>query len=295
MQKICIDARLYGIKDTGPGRYTENLIANLPDDPNYKIVLIVSPDTYSDPKLAKFDKFVAHLHPYSILSQQEMLMLMWKIKPDLLHSTHFTIPVFWHGKIVVTIHDLIKHYSRGSNTTTRDPLFYWLKYFGYLYVVWMAVHRSSHIITPSQYWKDELVRRYHIPESKVSVTYEGVSNAFLQNPLPTRNIIPARPYVIYTGNLYPHKNVPILIDAINRLSGKVILVIVCARSVFENYLPPSPHVKYLGRVSDDDLINLYQKSMAFIFPSLIEGFGLPGLEAMACGTPVIAATKSNRS
>jgi len=98
------------------------------------------------------------------------------------------------------------------------------------------------------------------------------------------------PYVVYTGNLYPHKNIPVLIRAVEL--AKVNLAIVCARSVFADRLPVSPRVHFLGRLTDAELVALYKKALAFVFPSLIEGFGLPGLEAMAAGLPVIAARAS---
>ena len=96
--------------------------------------------------------------------------------------------------------------------------------------------------------------------------------------------------IVYTGNLYPHKNIPILIGAVERL--KINLKIICARSVFEKRLPKSKYVEFLGRLTDQKMIDVYKKSHAFVFPSLIEGFGLPGLEAMAVGLPVIAANAS---
>jgi len=98
------------------------------------------------------------------------------------------------------------------------------------------------------------------------------------------------PFVVYTGNLYPHKNIKVLIAAVEKL--KLNLAIVCARSVFEYRLPKSEFVHYLGRLSDPDLVGIYKQAVAFVFPSLIEGFGLPGLEAMAVGLPVIAADAS---
>ena len=106
-----------------------------------------------------------------------MLGLLFKINPDLLHVPHFTIPVFWWGKMVVTIHDLIKHLSKGTATTTRHPFIYWIKYIQYLFIVWFAVHRANHIIVPAQYWKDIIVEKYQLNGSKVSVTYEGVSDS----------------------------------------------------------------------------------------------------------------------
>ena len=98
MAKILIDARLWGTHDTGPGRYTENLIANLPDQ-KHSVEIITSRSNFKNPQLAKFSrKYPAKFHPYSLLSQFEMLLILLKSRPDLLHSTHFTVPVLWPGK-----------------------------------------------------------------------------------------------------------------------------------------------------------------------------------------------------
>lgn len=99
-----------------------------------------------------------------------------------------------------------------------------------------------------------------------------------------------KPYLIYVGNLYPHKNISILIRAAETL--RVNLAIVCTRSVFADRIGKSKYVHFLGSVSDTELKKLYAESVAFVFPSLIEGFGLPGLEAMASNCPVIAARAS---
>ncbi len=285
--KICIDARMWGIKHTGIGRYVENLIDNLPGE----AVLIVPPDLKNELKLAKFTKYYARFHPYSLLSQLEMLWILSFIRPDVLHVPHFTIPVFWPGKMVVTIHDLIKHMSKGRDTTTHNPIFYWPKYFGYLAIVWLAVHRARHIIVPAKYWKSILVKKYHLNPAKISVTYEGVTKPFTGDSFkesPFKSI--PKPFIVYTGNLYPHKNIPVLIRAVEL--AKIDLKVVCARSVFEKRLPISSRVQYLGRLTDEQLVDLYHRALAFVFPSLIEGFGLPGLEAMAAGLPVIAARAS---
>src|SRR3972149_3816442 len=147
--KICIDARFWGVQHTGIGRYVENLIDNLPTDPHINVILIVHPDQADESKLARFTKYYARFHPYSVFSQLEMLWLLIQIRPDLLHVPHFTIPLLWPGKMVITIHDLIKHLSRGRETTTRNPLVYGLKYLGYLAVVWIAIQRATRILVPA--------------------------------------------------------------------------------------------------------------------------------------------------
>lgn len=170
MNKICIDARMWGIKHTGIGRYVENLIDNLPE----KVILIVHPDQENEPKLAKFKKYLARRHPYSLASQFEMLGILNNIKADLVHFPHFFVPIFWRGKYVVTIHDLIKHYSADLSSTTRNPLIYLIKQVGYRISVWNAVTFAKAIIVPANYWKDEISKRFNIDRDKIFVTYEGV-------------------------------------------------------------------------------------------------------------------------
>ena len=171
---ICIDARMWGVKHTGIGRYVEELVDNLPGE----VVLIVHPEVKDEPKLARFKKYYAHHHPYSFLAQFEMTWLLLQIKPNLLHVPHFTVPVFWWGKLVVTIHDLIKHYSKGADTTTKNLGLYWFKYYLYLFIVWFAVHRADHVIVPAQYWKAILISKYKLDTNKIAVTYEAVSSIY---------------------------------------------------------------------------------------------------------------------
>jgi glycosyltransferase involved in cell wall biosynthesis len=298
MKKICIDARFWGIANTGIGRYVENLIENLPASSEINVSLIISPADIQEPKLAKFPKFVARRHPYTILSQFEMFKLWFQIRPDLIHVTHSSIPVFWPGKMVVTFHDLIRHISKGRDSTTRNYSFYRLKYLGYIFVDWVAMWRAAKIIVPAYYWKRELIKKYHLPENKIMVTYEGV-NPDIKKSAEKKQFGMKKPFVVYTGNLYPHKNIPVLLSAVKLLGGQVSLALVGARSVFtdkaKNMISRfqiSDYVHLLGRLTDKELSQLYSQASAFVFPSLIEGFGLTGLEAMAVGLPVIAANSS---
>ena len=174
MNKICIDARFWGIKHTGIGRYVENLIDNLSGD----VILIVHPELEHEPKLQRFTKYYSKYHPYSVLAQFEMLILLIKIKPGLVHFPHFSVPLLWRGKFVVTIHDLIKHYSANLSSTTRNPLVYLAKQIGYRISVWNAIKFSQKIIVPADYWKKEIVKKFNVDADKIAVTYEGVSDNF---------------------------------------------------------------------------------------------------------------------
>ena len=176
MKVICIDARFWGIKDTGIGRYTENLIDHLPFDQNVKLVLLVSPQTALEPKLTRYSKYIIYHHPYTLRSLIETHLALFKINPNLFHATNLSVPVLWPGKIVVTIHDLIKDYSRGLANTTRHPAVYWFKYLEYLILVRLAILRASHIIVPANYWKEILIKKYHLHPERISVTYEGAFN-----------------------------------------------------------------------------------------------------------------------
>ena len=141
-----------GVKHTGIGRYVENLIDNLPGE---AVLIVPGPQ-----KRAQTGQ-VHHITPVSTPTHSSP---NWKCVDIIFYQTrrsaraHFTIPVFWPGKMVVTIHDLIKHMSKGRDTTTHNPIFYWPKYFGYLAIVWLAVHRARHIIVPAKYWKSILVK-----------------------------------------------------------------------------------------------------------------------------------------
>lgn len=284
---ICIDARFFGISHTGIGRYVENLIVNLPKSDEYKIVLIVDKKNLNNPIIKDFERYPANFHPYTVASFFEMHLLLLRINPDLLHVPHLTVPFFWPGKIVITIHDLIKHYSRGVDSSTKNFVIYWIKYLQYLIMSFISIVRSNHIIVPSKYWKDILIDKFPINKDKITVTYEGVGEIFLN----TKNISNSHNnYLVYTGNIYPHKNVSTLIKASESL--QIPLKIICSRSVFESRLPKSKYVEFLGNLTDEDVIKQYQSALAFVFPSLYEGFGLPGLEAMSVGLPVISSNST---
>jgi len=311
--KIGIDCRLFGPKDTGIGRYVQNLVKELLlINPKIEFVLFVRRSFFQEnfhldlSKLSSHIKFVnADLPHYSWREQLFFPKIIAKEKVDLMHFTHFNVPIFYRGLFVVTIHDLIKHFFSGPSTTTRSYLLYWLKRLGYFLVFRKAVFKSRLIFAPSNFVKQQLIEQYNLPSSKVEVTYEGVNQFLNKVGQKTSNKVlekyqVKKPYILYVGNIYPHKNLDNLLTAIGILNKKigftVELVVICARNVFSQRLSKKVaqkglknFVKITGYVSDEDLFLFYRNASCFVFPTLSEGFGLPGLEAMSLSCPVVCS------
>lgn len=173
--KILIDARLYGPKDTGIGRYTQKLVDNLSqiDSKNHYLILFRHGD-YESLNLPKnFIKILADFRHYSFSEQFKLPFLLYKLKPDIVHFPHFNVPLFYFGKYIVTIHDLIMHKFKGGEATTRAFPVREIWRLGYYIVFAKAVYGSTKIIVPSNTVKNELLDYYKIKKEKVEVTYEG--------------------------------------------------------------------------------------------------------------------------
>ena len=300
---VAIDARLWGIKHTGPGRYTENLVRQLLRlGPKLNFHLLVSREDAKE-IAAQFEKIpstpIGARH-YSVSEQLLLPLVLLKVRPKLLHVPHFNIPLFWPGKLVVTIHDLITHQFRGQDETTLPLPIYWVKYVVHRLLMRVAVKRASAVIVPTQWVKSQVVETYHLDKNKVFSTPEGVSPLFFAKPpTPQKEYLREKyhlpeVYLIYTGNAYKHKNLERLLQAIKE--ANINLVFVCSRSVFRSRFEEKVKkanaqslIYFLGQVPDSDLRELYRFSLGFITASLSEGFGLPALEAMAAGTVVLSS------
>lgn len=303
MRHIIIDARLYGSKHTGIGRYTKNLLialTKLPDFKKYKFTLIIYKNLEYEIKKDLSDNFnyvSTNIQHYSLKEQLFLPFLIYKLKPDLVHFTHFNKPIFYFNKSVVTIHDLIKHFSKGKDTTTKNQFLYQIKYFFYLVLTRIVIIKNQ-IIVPSNYWRDFLIKKYNLKKSHVITTYEAVDPIFLANAKNEIIIKNPQNYLVYTGNLYPHKNIIVVLKALQKLSD-IKLKIICARDFFSekllkqiNHLHLKKQVEFLGYLDDQQFKEVYKNALALIHPSLMEGFSLTGLEAMALNCPVVSSNSS---
>lgn len=316
--KILIDGRLWGLENAGLGRYSLNLIkelAKIDKDNNYIILLRKKYfDRLKFPE--NWKKVLAEFRHYSFLEQTALPKIISSENPDIVHFLHFNVPILYKKPYVVTIHDILMHKQVGFEATTLNPLLYLVKRIGYRIVFDSAVKNALRIIVPSNTIKKELTdfyggktnSTYLLDENKVKVTYEGVdpiSPIRLCSGLRGASEILAkyeidRPYFIYAGNAYPHKNLKRAIEAFTFFnkdrSKKVLFLIASARKFFVNKLDKVINelkakdcVKLLGFVPDEDLWALYENSIGFLYPSLSEGFGLQGLEAMKAKTLVLAS------
>lgn len=303
--RIGIDARFFGPLETGIGRYVERLVTHLATiDQRNEYVLFLRRRGYDwwQPPNKRWRKILADHHWYGFAEQRLMPGIFRRQHLDLLHVPHFNVPLLTRQPFVVTVHDLILDEFPTERATTLEPLLFALKFRAYQTVVRHAIRNSRAIITVSKHSRDRLVERFGVPASKVTVTYESVDP--LPEPVPFESLAERgirRPYLLHVGNTYPHKNLERLVTAFQLLRRRSIetqLVLVGKEDYFSRRLKLDLErqgitgVVFFGFASDQELAALYQHAQAYIFPSLSEGFGLPGLEAMQAGVPVFAARAS---
>ena len=225
-----------------------------------------------------------------------MPLVLYRLKADLVHFLAPYIPLLYLGSHITTVHDLT---LLDFKNIRRFKLVYELKYQISRLVFFRGLKSSKVLIAPSNFTKQQLIKRFHLATEKVVVV---PGSAELTKLTPGHYKGSKEPFLLYVGNAYPYKNLPRLIRAVaiicqNRPEFKLVLVgqddwfySNLRRQVAKSNL--KKNVVFTGFVSDIKLISLYQRAKLFVFPSLSEGFGLPGLEAMAYGVPVLAAQAS---
>jgi glycosyltransferase involved in cell wall biosynthesis len=313
--RIGIDARFFGPIGKGLGRYTQKLIEKLEKisaqggsasggDFECEFFIFLGKENFEEyqVKNPRFKKVLANYRWYSFSEQLFFPLLLRKYDLDLMHFPHFNVPLAYGKKFIVTIHDLILIHFPTVKNTTLNPLFYWLKFLAYRLIISSAIRRSEKIITVSQFTKKDILKNYaKVPENKIKVTHEACEDFCILSPNKDEEILARygiiKPYLIYVGNAYPHKNLEKLIEAFLSLSAKypaLSLVLVGKEDYFYLRLKKLVERKkvqkiiFAGYVPDYELDTLQHNAEAYVFPSLYEGFGLPPLEAMSKGTPVIS-------
>ncbi|MGH7203037.1 MAG: glycosyltransferase family 4 protein, partial [Candidatus Levyibacteriota bacterium] len=303
--RIGIDARLW--HETGVGRYIRNLVGHLERlDKKNNYVLFVKKGT-RDLGLGisnkKFKIIETDIRWHTVDEQLLFHKVLENELLDLVHFPYFSVPILYNKPFIITIHDLIiNHFPTGKASTLPLPVYY-AKRFAYQYILKQATKKSRKVIAVSEETKREVVKHLKVAPAKVVVTYEGVDDALESRKTDSGHVRMTRymknKYFLYVGNAYPHKNVERLIDAFALVVKEypdVKLLLVGKSNYFYDRLEEKvgqmgleKSVLFLGGVSDEELIGLYQDAQALVFPSLMEGFGLPGLEAMQNGCLVLAS------
>ena len=295
--RIVIDGRIKG--RSGIGRYCDQLLENLQkiDSTNEYIVLLPSIDYESwKPSAKNFRTVRADYPPYSLKRQLILPFVLYGLKPDIVHSVDFTLPIFYFGKRVATVFDLtLVNFKNIRGGVLARPLYvfrYWA-----MRLLLSTTIRNSMVITSTQYVKKDILSHWRGKSSDgVAITPLGVDS--LATTAKTYPGIEGD-FLLYVGNFYPHKNIGQLLKAfvlIREQQPELKLVIVGKADYFQEQLRLlseeiglGDSVVWGGYVPDAQLEWLYEHAMALVFPSLSEGFGLPALEAMAAGTPVISS------
>lgn len=296
---IGIDARLWN--QTGVGRYIRNLVANLfKIDKKNTYVLFIKREDAKDIKsqishLAKDGEsrwvnsnlkiIETDIKWHSIAEQTKFPKLLEKENLDLVHFPYFSLPIFYKKPYVVTIHDLIiNHYPTGK-ASTLFPLLYYLKLFAYKFIIYKASQNAKKIIVPSIATKNEVIDHLKIGDEKITVTPEATDEKISNKLINSKYEIPNTKYFLYVGNAYPHKNLENLITAFNNFSKDkdIKLVLVGKKDYFYKRLEQKTNpgkIIFYGMATDEELSALYKNALSLVMPSLMEGFGLPVLEAM---------------
>ena len=290
--KIGIDARFYN--ESGVGRYLRNLIQELKDlDKNNEYFIFLLPKDVNEFQETKnFRKVEANFAWYGFAEQFQFPKLLKKNSLDLVHFPHFNVPVFYPGKFIVTIHDLIHQHFSMKRATVLNPFAFKIKQFGYKKVFKNAVSKSCKIMVPSNSVRKLLEDEWKVDSGKIIITPEGVDAVFLKGSVKPKI---KSPYIFYVGNAHPHKNVEGLITAYLKLREKdhdLKLILTGGDSFFWQRIKKDHQevgIVYTGSVSDENLVALYKNALCLVVPSFEEGFGLPILEAFASGCPVAAS------
>jgi len=299
--RIAIDARMMGPTVTrGIGRYTEELIRGLLDLGTDDIFILIVRALDASPFVGhpRVEHIVADIPRYGIAEQLKMARVFRQANADLVHVPHWNVPILFRGPLVVTIHDLILlHQPSSAKASLRHPLIGWIKRLGHRLVLADVMRKARMICVPTQYVAEDIKKYYRVPSARLTVTGEGIAGL----PPPDFAGIPQEKFLLYVGAAYPHKRLDLLLDVWKVIAEKYpdrSLVLAGEMDVFMQRLRDRaaaesvPRVVFTGRVSDARLSALYRRAEAFVFPSSDEGFGLPPLEALSFGCPVIASDAS---
>jgi len=295
--RAVLDIRTISDHFPGIGRYTYQLARALAHRTNRgELILLANRGSGTRFDLAALDTepgariLYSTATPFSAGEQLRLPLTLRKISPSVTHFPYAVMPYAAPGPVVLTIHDIIP---------IRLPQFFTIgQRILYRALLSLALRKADAVICVSEATRSDLQSTYAIEPSRLFVVHEGIGESF--RPCSIKEVEQVRSkyglpkdYVLYVGSNKPHKNLPVLIEAFARLQTAPNLVIAGApdprfdrERCQADTMGIRDRIRFLGAMAEEELPALYSGARAFVFPSLYEGFGLPPLEAMACGVPV---------
>ncbi len=301
--RIGIDARILAYRRGGIAAYVAHLLAALAALDPHTDYWVLHSRKDAERRCPGPNFHVARLWtpPHHRLERWALGVEVARLRLDLLHCPDFIPPAFGARRFVVTVHDLnFLYYPEFLTAESR-------RY--YTDQIEWAVRRADHVLADSEATRQDLIRLLDVPPAKVTTVHLAADPSF--RPLPEAEIRPALAryglepgYLLFVGTLEPRKNLPGLFGAYRRLLDEGIaqapLVVVGGKGwLYEEIfarveaLGLRERVRFLHAVPDADLPALYNGAALLVLPSFYEGFGLPALEAMACGTPVVVSDRGS--
>jgi glycosyltransferase involved in cell wall biosynthesis len=293
MSLVAIDARESG---TSTGRYIDKLIENLNEiNPGHKVIVLTKKHRIEFIKsiAPNFEVVECNYKEFTFSEQLGFWRQLHHLNADLVHFGMVQQPIFYQGRTVTTMHDL-------TTARYRNPAKNWLvftiKQMVYKRINSIIAHKTDAVITGTDFVKDDVSKFAGINSSKITVTYEA-ADKIKDKSEPIENLEDTK-FIMYVGRPQPHKNLERLVQAYKLLKDnhpELKLVFAGKKDVLYKRLERFAKkqgvedVIFAGFVSEGQLRWLYENTAAYVFPSLSEGFGLPGLEAMMHNAPVVSS------
>ncbi|ATB26854.1 glycosyl transferase family 1 [Melittangium boletus DSM 14713] len=287
MANVLIDLRMVRGRLHGIARYALELACRLPElAPDLRFAGLTGPEGLPTNLGTLTPRLPLHRCPVGFLSPLEQPALaasLVRLDPDLFHATSFSVPALWPGRLVATLHDA-NHLVLAEEYGTSRRVYYRL-------IVGPRAKRAQALITVSEFSRDELARELGLSPYRLQVIPNGVDARYqpqMASELKAfreRHQLPPR-FLLAVGNTKPFKNLGMLADVAEELPEPLVLL-AGERAAWELGFPDG--TRELSNMPEEDMPRLYGAATALLLPSRYEGFGLPALEAMACGTPVVAA------
>jgi glycosyltransferase involved in cell wall biosynthesis len=297
LDRVGFDARLIG--GLGIGRYIRGLLPPLSESLDGRLTILATPQDRA-PVRAEVgpapEIVVAGAAPYRLQEQTALLAQLTRHQLPLVHFPHYNLPVAYRGRFVVTIHDLFSFqypeiHSGGLPRFVNQVL------------IKNAVRRAAAVITPSNATAAELLSRFPAAEGRIHPIAEAADPRFgperdRRAELTWQDLFRIRPpYLLSLGQWKAYKNLPLLIEAFGQVHKQYpqAQLVIAGQDPRHPEVPaaartlPEGSVVFPGRLPDDAIADLYRGAAAVVLPSRAEGFGLPVIEAMACGTRVVCS------